>query len=708
MSAERGAGAIRSRPTGATSRHTDSSWRAKAGGGRRHDRRHPRLAGHVKAGGHAGSTQARRLSAVRQFHRFLYGEGIAAADPAAIIEAPRGAAVAEDPEPGRGRPAARHRARAPRAAAGPARLRALRLYCLIELLYATGLRVSELVALPLTAATTRDRFLIIRGKGGRERLVPLSEPSRQAMADYLAAVRAAGRAPQGRDGRPMAVLHPRRQRPPDAPALRGGAEGLAAAAGLDPRRSRRTCCATPSPATCWPGAPTCAPCSNCWAMPTSPRPRSTPMSCRSACTTSSRATTRSPAVRLGETPRQLTDTRRTATFPAVPEPLTLSFPGCACTPISISKARSPSSKPRSPSSRRSAPTIRPWRSTRKCASSRARPPRAWPSSTPSSTPGRRRRSPAIRTGRTTWTTPAPCSPASRRSPATASSATTSSILGGPAWFGDEPVMLIGQEKGHDTQARIAHNFGMARPEGYRKAVRLMEMAERFGLPVISFIDTPGAYPGIGAEERGQSEAIARSIDCCLGLTVPTIAVIIGEGGSGGAVAIATANRVLMLEHAIYSVISPEGAASILWRDSNKAEDAAVALKITAADLQAAQGHRRDHPRAGGRGAPRPRAHDGRDRRGHRRQARNAEGPRPGRDSPAAARENSWRSAGRFRRGRPMASSVFCSLSEYQLQADADLRHQHQDGDRDDRSDQAVFDRRDRAVVVHIVVSLLDA
>jgi acetyl-CoA carboxylase carboxyl transferase subunit alpha len=160
-----------------------------------------------------------------------------------------------------------------------------------------------------------------------------------------------------------------------------------------------------------------------------------------------------------------------------------------------------------------------------------------------------------------------------------------SILGGPAWLGDQPVMIIGQEKGHDTQARIAHNFGMARPEGYRKAVRLMEMAERFGLPVISFIDTPGAYPGIGAEERGQSEAIARSIDCCLGLTVPSVALIIGEGGSGGAVAIATANRVLMLEHAIYSVISPEGAASILWRDSNKAEEAAVALKITAADLQ---------------------------------------------------------------------------------------------------------------------------
>jgi len=160
-----------------------------------------------------------------------------------------------------------------------------------------------------------------------------------------------------------------------------------------------------------------------------------------------------------------------------------------------------------------------------------------------------------------------------------------SILGGPAWLNDEPVMIIGQEKGHDTQARIAHNFGMALPEGYRKAVRLMELAERFGLALISFIDTPGAYPGIGAEERGQSEAIARSIDCCLGLTVPSIAVIIGEGGSGGAVAIATANRVLMLEHAIYSVISPEGAASILWRDSNKAEDAAVALKITAADLQ---------------------------------------------------------------------------------------------------------------------------
>ncbi|HKQ95656.1 MAG TPA: acetyl-CoA carboxylase carboxyltransferase subunit alpha [Aestuariivirgaceae bacterium] len=159
------------------------------------------------------------------------------------------------------------------------------------------------------------------------------------------------------------------------------------------------------------------------------------------------------------------------------------------------------------------------------------------------------------------------------------------IIGGPARLRGDPVMIIGQEKGSDTQSRLKHNFGMARPEGYRKAVRLMEMANRFGLPIITFIDTAGAYPGIGAEERGQAEAIARSTDCCLSVGVPIIAVIIGEGGSGGAVAIATANTLLMLEHAIYSVISPEGAASILWRDSQRARDAATAMKITSADMK---------------------------------------------------------------------------------------------------------------------------
>ncbi len=159
------------------------------------------------------------------------------------------------------------------------------------------------------------------------------------------------------------------------------------------------------------------------------------------------------------------------------------------------------------------------------------------------------------------------------------------IIGGMGRFQDEPVMVIGQEKGADTESRLQRNFGMARPEGYRKAVRLMELAGRFGLPVLTFVDTAGAYPGIGAEERGQAEAIARSTDCCLGLGVPLIATIIGEGGSGGAVAIATANSVLMLEHAIYSVISPEGAASILWRDQAKARDAATAMKITAQDLK---------------------------------------------------------------------------------------------------------------------------
>jgi len=158
------------------------------------------------------------------------------------------------------------------------------------------------------------------------------------------------------------------------------------------------------------------------------------------------------------------------------------------------------------------------------------------------------------------------------------------ITGGLGQFHGRTVMILGHEKGADTQGRLRHNFGMAKPEGYRKAVRLMQMADRFGVPVISFVDTAGAYPGIEAEERGQAEAIARSTDCCLSLTVPMIAVIIGEGGSGGAVAMASANRVLMLEHAIYSVISPEGAASILWHDSTKARDAATGMKITAQDL----------------------------------------------------------------------------------------------------------------------------
>jgi acetyl-CoA carboxylase carboxyl transferase subunit alpha len=158
------------------------------------------------------------------------------------------------------------------------------------------------------------------------------------------------------------------------------------------------------------------------------------------------------------------------------------------------------------------------------------------------------------------------------------------MVGGFGRFRGESVCVIGQEKGSTTEARLKHNFGMARPEGYRKAVRLMEMADRFGIPVLSLVDTAGAYPGIGAEERGQAEAIARSTDACLMLTVPNIAVIIGEGGSGGAIAIATANRVLMLEHAIYSVISPEAASSILWRDSTKAQEAATNMKITAQDL----------------------------------------------------------------------------------------------------------------------------
>jgi acetyl-CoA carboxylase carboxyl transferase subunit alpha len=158
------------------------------------------------------------------------------------------------------------------------------------------------------------------------------------------------------------------------------------------------------------------------------------------------------------------------------------------------------------------------------------------------------------------------------------------LLGGFGRFRGEPICVMGQEKGATTESRLKHNFGMARPEGYRKAVRLMEMAERFGIPVLSLVDSAGAYPGIGAEERGQAEAIARSTDACLALGVPNVAIITGEGMSGGAIALTTANRVLMLEHAIYSVISPEAASSILWRDGTQAQEAANSMKITAQDM----------------------------------------------------------------------------------------------------------------------------
>jgi len=160
----------------------------------------------------------------------------------------------------------------------------------------------------------------------------------------------------------------------------------------------------------------------------------------------------------------------------------------------------------------------------------------------------------------------------------------SAIIGGIGRFKDFSILFIGQEKGRDTKEKVKRNFGMAKPEGYRKSIRLMKFAEHFQLPILTLVDTPGAYPGIGAEERGQAEAIARSIQTCLSIKVPLISIIIGEGGSGGAIALASANHVLMLEHSVYSVISPEGCASILWRDTNKAQDAAEAMRITAEDM----------------------------------------------------------------------------------------------------------------------------
>ena len=224
------------------------------------------------------------------------------------------------------------------------------------------------------------------------------------------------------------------------------------------------------------------------------------------------------------------------------------------------------------------------------------------------------------------------------------------IVGGFGRFRGESICIIGHEKGSSTESRLKHNFGMARPEGYRKAERLMQMADHFGIPVLSLVDTAGAYPGIGAEERGQAEAIARSTDACLGLGVPNVAVIIGEGGSGGAIAIATANRVLMLEHAIYSVISPEGAASILWRDTAKAQEAATGMKITAQDMMRFGVIDQIVTEPPGGRPPRPGSGDRRSRRGDRPMRSTVSPNSTARPSAGSGARSSWPSAGRS--GRP--------------------------------------------------------
>ena len=260
-------------------------------------------------------------------------------------------------------------------------------------------------------------------------------------------------------------------------------------------------------------------------------------------------------------------------------------------------------------------------------------------STLNSRRGRRRRSPAIRSGRIASTTSRRLIPefiAVRRRPQVQRGRGDRRRL--RPLQGREHLRASATRRAPSTESRLKHNFGMARPEGYRKAVRLMEMADRFDIPVLALVDTAGAYPGIDAEERGQAEAIARSTDACLNLGVPNVAVILGEGGSGGAVAIATANRVLMLEHAIYSVISPEGAASILWRDTTKAQDAATNMKITAADLHGVRHHRRHRHRADRRRPPRSGRRHRRHRRGVAKALRRTQGARPRDRAPAAPRQ----------------------------------------------------------------------
>ena len=235
------------------------------------------------------------------------------------------------------------------------------------------------------------------------------------------------------------------------------------------------------------------------------------------------------------------------------------------------------------------------------------------------------------------------------------------LMGGFGRFRGESICVIGQEKGATTESRIKHNFGMARPEGYRKAVRLMEMADRFGIPVLSIVDSAGAYPGIGAEERGQAEAIARSTDACLSLGVPNVAIITGEGMSGGAIAITTANRVLMFEHAIYSVISPEAASSILWRDGTKAQEAANSMKITAQDMLRFGVIDTILKEPVRRRPSRPRRHDRRHRRGDRAGLRRAPRPRCRRRSASSGGRNSsisaanWAEFGACSRPRPCAT-----------------------------------------------------
>ncbi len=231
------------------------------------------------------------------------------------------------------------------------------------------------------------------------------------------------------------------------------------------------------------------------------------------------------------------------------------------------------------------------------------------------------------------------------------------IIGGFGRFRGESICVIGHEKGSTTEARLKHNFGMARPEGYRKAVRLMEMADRFDIPVLALVDTAGAYPGIDAEERGQAEAIARSTEACLNLGVPNVALVLGEGGSGGAIAIATANRVLMLEHAIYSVISPEGAASILWHDTTKAQEAATNMKITAQDLMrfGIIDEIVSEPPGGAHRDPQAAIEQAGEAIGSAFAAH--EGPRPRTPSGKCAGTSSWRSAAASSRASPDRNTV---------------------------------------------------
>ena len=500
----------------------------------------------------APSTVARRSAAQRRFFGFLVDEGLRRDDPSSALPRPRFERplprILDEEEVRRMFEAAEERA-----ASGEALAR--RNLALLELLYGSGLRASELVGLPRGAVRPGQPFLMVRGKGAKERLVPISSRAQGAVAKWLEGVDSSSLwlFPSGRS-------HLSRVR------LFQIVRSMAADSGILPERVSPHVLRHAFATHLLSGERTFECSSRSLGMPISRPRRSTPMSTAPGWSSWSTPATRwRPAV---------VDARRGSSYPPGQMLTFLDFEK----PIAELETKVAGLRETANSSDVDidAEVSRLEAKAKKLLRDTYAKLTPWQKAQVARHPERPHFKDYL-AGIADDFVPLAGDRSFADDPA---------LIGGLARIDGRRVMLIGHEKGDDTASRLRHNFGMAKPEGYRKAIRLMQLADRFGIPVVTLVDTPGAFPGVQAEERGQAEAIARSTEECLKLRVPMIAAIVGEGGSGGAVAIATANRVLMFEHAVYSVISPEGCASILWRTADKAAEAAEAMKITAADLQA--------------------------------------------------------------------------------------------------------------------------